>query len=209
MLSDLTVDAFLQELAGPSAAPGGGTAAALAGASGAALVSMVCNLTLGRKKYADVAGKMQVVLQEAQELQQTLLELMEKDARAYDAVMAAYRLPRDTAEQKAARTAAIQEGLKGATRVPMETLRACVRVLELAAEAVAHGNVNVVSDGGAGVQTAYAGLMTAAINVRINLNAITDEAFIAEQTAEMEDLLAAGTAARDRAWQTVLQKLGA
>lgn len=208
MLSDLSVREFLDELAGASAAPGGGSAAGLAGGQGAALVSMVCELTIGRKKYADVAPEMQAVLTQARSLQQLLLELMERDARSYDAVMAAYSLPKGSPEQKAARSAAIQEGLKGATEVPVQTLAACVQVLELAKVAVAKGNINVVSDGGAGVLAAYAGLMTAAINVRINLNAIVDEVFVQEQEAKMRALVSAGQAARDQAWQIVRDKLG-
>ncbi len=208
MLSEMTVRAFLEELAGPSAAPGGGSAAALAGAQGAALISMVAELTIGRKKYAGVEAEMQTVRRQARSLQARLLDLMEQDARSYDAVMEAYRLPKETPEQKAARVAAIQAGLKGATEVPLQTLAACAEVLELAVEAVDKGNVNVVSDGGAGVQSAYAGLVTAAINVRINLNAIKDQAFVQEYEARMQTLLTAGSDARDRAWQIVRTKLG-
>lgn len=208
MLTSLSVQQFLSELAKGSATPGGGTAAGLAGAQGAALLAMVCNLTIGRKKYADVEEEMQEALDKAERLRLRLMELMEEDTRAFDGVMAAYRLPKDTPEQKAARSAAIQAGLKEATRTPMETLTACVDVLELAPLVVKNGNPNVISDGGAGVLSAHAGMMTAALNVRINLNAIKDEAFVAAQTEQMETLIARGNEAKDRAWVIVSERLG-
>jgi len=208
MLTSLSVQQFLSELAKGSATPGGGTAAGLAGAQGAALLAMVCNLTIGRKKYADVEEEMQEALDKAERLRLRLMELMEEDTRAFDGVMAAYRLPKDTPEQKAARSAAIQAGLKEATRTPMETLTACVDVLELAPLVVKNGNPNVISDGGAGVLSAHAGMMTAALNVRINLNAIKDEAFVAAQTEQMENFIARGNEAKDRAWVIVSERLG-
>jgi formiminotetrahydrofolate cyclodeaminase len=208
MLTDLTIQQFLSELAKGSATPGGGSAAGLAGAQGAALLSMVCNLTIGRKKYADVEESMQAALDKAERLRLRLTELIEEDTRAFDSVMAAYKLPKETPEQKAARSAAIQAGLKEATRTPMETLESCVAVLELAPEVVGKGNPNVISDGGAGVLSAHTGMMIAALNVRINLNAIKDEAFVAEQSARMDALIARGDAAKEAAWATVVERLG-
>ena len=122
--------------------------------------------------------------------------------------MAAYQMPKDTSEAKAARSAAIQEGLKTATAVPLETLEACVEVLELCPDVLAKGNPNVVSDGGAGVLAAYAGMMTAALNVRINLNAIKDAAFVEASEARMEALLARGEKAREQAWAVAAERLG-
>lgn len=208
MLVTMTIQQFLSELAKGTATPGGGSAAGLAGAQGAALLSMVCNLTIGRKKYAEVEAEMEAALDKAERLRLRLVELMDEDTRAFDGVMAAYRLPKDTPEQKAARSAAIQAGLKEATRTPMETLDACVAVLELAPQVVSKGNPNVISDGGAGILAAHAGVMTAALNVRINLNAIKDEAFVAEQSAKMADLIARGDAAKEKAWAIVSQRLG-
>ncbi len=208
MLVTMTIQQFLSELAKGTATPGGGSAAGLAGAQGAALLSMVCNLTIGRKKYAEVEAEMEAALDKAERLRLRLVELMDEDTRAFDGVMAAYRLPKDTPEQKAARSAAIQAGLKEATRTPMETLDVCVAVLELAPQVVSKGNPNVISDGGAGILAAHAGVMTAALNVRINLNAIKDEAFVAEQSAKMADLIARGDAAKEKAWAIVSQRLG-
>lgn len=208
MLITLPVRQFLYELSQGSATPGGGSAAGLSGAQGAALLAMVCNLTIGRKKYAHVEADMQIALEKALQLRDRLLELIEEDAHAFDSVMDAYRLPKDTPEQKAARSAAIQAGLKEASRTPLETLQACVEVLELAPEVVSKGNPNVISDGGAGILSAHAGMMTAALNVKINLNAIKDEAFVAEQSARMDALIARGEAAKEKAWAIVAQRLG-
>ena len=208
MLITMSVQDFLSELAGGSATPGGGSAAGLAGAQGAALLSMVCNLTIGRKKYAGVENEMKLALDQAEGLRQRLIALIEEDVRAFDGVMAAYRLPKETPEQKAARSAAIQAGLKEATRTPMETLTACVAVLELAPGVVAKGNPNVISDGGAGVLSAHAGMMTAALNVRINLNAIKDNVFVVEQNTHMDELIARGDAAKETAWAIVSERLG-
>ncbi len=208
MLITLPVRQFLYELSSGSATPGGGSAAGLSGAQGAALLAMVCHLTVGRKKYADVEAEMQVALDKALRLRDRLMELIEEDAHAFDSVMDAYRLPKDTPEQQAARRAAIQAGLKEATRTPLETLRSCVAVLELAPEVVSKGNPNVISDGGAGVISAHAGMMIAALNVQINLNAIKDQDFVAEKTAEMKALIARGNEAKEKAWAIVSERLG-
>lgn len=208
MLSEQRVKQFLQELAGPEAAPGGGAAAALAGAQAAALISMVCRLTLGRKKYAEVAAAMETALSQAEALRLQLIELMDRDARAYDGVMVAYKLPKDTPAEQETRQAAIQQGLQQAARVPLETMAACVQVLELAPEVLARGNPNVISDGGAGVLSAHAGMMTALLNVAINLNAITDAAFVTAARAAMEALRARGDAAQAAAWAIVCAHLG-
>jgi len=208
MLTTLSVETFVKELASGSATPGGGSAAGLAGAQGAALLMMVCNLTIGRKKYVEVEEEMKAALARGELLRDRLLALIEADVRAFDGVMAAYRMPKETPEQKEARSAAIQEGLKQATRTPMETLEACVAVLELAPGVVAEGNPNVISDGGAGVLSAHAGMMIAALNVRINLNAIKDEVFVAEQSARMADFIARGDAAKANAWAIVAERLG-
>jgi len=208
MLTTLSLQEFSSELSQGTATPGGGSVAGLAGAQGAALLAMVCNLTIGRKKYADVEEMMIKARGAAVDLRQTLLGLMEADVRAFDGVMAAYKLPKNTPEQKIARSAAIQAGLKEATRTPMETLIACVDVLELAPQVITAGNPNVISDGGAGVLSAHAGMMIAALNVRINLNAIKDEAFVAEQSIRMDALIARGDAVKARAWAIVSERLG-
>ncbi len=207
MLIDLTLREFLDRLASSAPTPGGGSAAALAGAQGAALVSMVCNLTIGKKKYAGVEAEMKDVLARSEALRAKLMDLVDRDAAAFDKVSAAYAMPKETEEQKAARRAAIQEALKGAEAVPMETVEACVDVVRLAIIAAEKGNVNVVSDAAVGGILGHAGAHSAADNVRINLNFIKDEAFVAREREKLEKLLAEVDEAKARLMEAVGGKL--
>ena len=125
MLTEKAVSQFLDELASNSPAPGGGSVAALAGAAGAALASMVCNLTIGKKKYVDVQGEMVAVLQQTEALRNELAALIDKDTEVFNTVMAAYGLPKGTEQEQAARTAAIQEATKSATLVPLQVMTVC------------------------------------------------------------------------------------
>ncbi len=186
MLIDLTIRDYLDHLASATPTPGGGAAAALAGAQGAALISMVCNLTVGKKKYADVKEEMTAVLGRSEALRVTLTELIDRDAAAFDRVSEAYRLPKGSDEEKAIRRAAIQEALKGAEAVPMETVAACLEVIRLAIVAAQKGNKNVVSDAAVGGIMGHAGLLGAADNVRINLSLIKDETFVRQERARLE-----------------------
>ena len=208
MLYDLTIRTYIEMLASSEPSPGGGATAALNGAQGAALVSMVCNLTIGREKYAEFEAEMIKIRHSSEQLRTLLTDLIHEDSTAFDGVMAAYRMPKTTPEEKTARSFAIQEGLKHATYVPLRTLEACVAVLELAPGVIANGNPNVASDGGAGVLAAHAGMMTAALNVRINLNAIKDEMFVVESENLMKALLARGDTARRSAWIIASERLG-
>lgn len=168
-------------MAGKGATPGGGAVAAVAGAMGAALVSMVANLTVGRKKYAAVEGEMQALLAEATTLQAQLLELADRDQAAFAAVMEAYKLPKDSPE----RPAAVEQAYQGACLVPLETARLCARVVELCALAAEKGNPNAKSDAESGAHLARAALRSARENVLINLKEITDPAFRARMEAEL------------------------
>jgi formiminotetrahydrofolate cyclodeaminase len=189
MLSEKPVSTFLDELASSAPAPGGGSAAALGAAIGAALVSMVANLTVGKKKYADVQNDIQRILAQSEELRHKCLELLERDVAAYTEVSKAYKMPRDTEEQKEARTAAVQKALKGATAVPMELAGACVEILNLCPESSEKGNVRAVSDVGVGALMAEAALRAAALNVLINLGSIKDEDFVQEGQRRLDALL--------------------
>ena len=189
MLSEKPVTTFLDELASSAPAPGGGSAAALAAAIGAALVSMVANLTVGKKKYADVQDDIQRILSQSEALRHKCLELLESDVAAYTEVSVAYKMPRDTEEQKEARSAAIQKALKGATAVPMELAEACVEILNLCPESADKGNVRAVSDVGVGALMAEAALRAAALNVLINLGSIKDEAFVQKEHVRLNALL--------------------
>ncbi|MBU0494902.1 MAG: cyclodeaminase/cyclohydrolase family protein [Chloroflexi bacterium] len=206
-LVDKPVTQFLDELASKSPAPGGGSVAALSGALGAALVSMVCNLTLGKKKYADVQSEIEDLLAQSEDLRRGLVDLLEADVAAYTAVSQAMKLPRDTDEQKAHRDAEMDVALKNATEVPLRVARACAAVMDLCQPAAEKGNVNAVSDAGVAVLMAEAGLRSAALNVLINLGWIKDEAFVTAKRTELDRLLAGRPALRDEVYDYVASKL--
>lgn len=202
-----SIAAFLDALAGSSPTPGGGSVAALSGAQGAALVSMVCNLTMGKKKYAAVQDEIAHLLEQSEALRRELTDLIQADVEAFDNVSAAYKLPQESEEQKSARTAAIQQALKAATVVPMRVAEACARVLDLCAPVAEKGNRNAVSDAGVAALMAEAGLRGAALNVLINLKAIHDDAFCTEMGRKLEDLLRGKPALKDEIYDAVVNKL--
>lgn len=184
----MTLEQFHDELASASPAPGGGSAAAMAGALGAALVAMVARLTIGRKTYQDVSAEFENLLPRADALRAELLQLMVHDADAYRRVMDAYQLPKDTDAAKTARADAIQSALQHAANVPLRVAQACAEILEMAQRAAARGNKNAASDAGAGALMAEAGLRAALLNVEINLGLIQDERFVARLRAEIQPL---------------------
>ncbi len=203
MLTQQPLQEFLDNLASDTAVPGGGSVAATAGAMAAALVSMVCNLTIGREKYAAVEAQMQETLARSEALRRRLTELVEEDVAAFNAVMNAFKLPKQTEEEKEARRAAIQEGYKQATIVPLETARACAELIRLAKTVIENGNPNAASDGGVAVLCAQAGLKGAALNVLINLSSIKDQAFVSEHQAALDDILAEHDALAHDVYQTL------
>lgn len=207
MSQTLELSTFLDDLASGQPTPGGGSAAALAGALAAALAAMVANLTMGRKHYVDVEPQMQAVQQQAEEVRSRLTSLVAEDAAAYEQVRAAYRLPKDTAEQQAARHAAVQAAMQGASMTPLETMRACMAVLRLAEQAVTLGNINAATDGAVGALLAQAGLRGAALNVRVNLGDIEDEAFCAASEQTVTALLAEAEAISTRVLAAVEARL--
>lgn len=179
-LDQTAIGTFLDALASAQPVPGGGAASALTGAMGAALVSMVCNLTLGRPRYAAVEVAMREILASSEEARRRLVSLGEEDARVYGSVSAAYKLPRSTDEERAVRKLAIQSALKLAVAPPLAVMAACRALVPLSLQVAAHGNPNVVSDAGAAGELAAAGVRTAILNVRINLAEIEDQKFVAE-----------------------------
>jgi methenyltetrahydrofolate cyclohydrolase len=207
MLADKTLRVFLDELASSAPAPGGGSVAAVSGALGAALVSMVCNLTLGKKKYESVQADIAQLLQGSEKLRGRLLDLMEKDIMVYTGVSAAYKMPRETEAEKKARNDAIQSALKEATTVPMQVAEACVEVLDLCTPAAEKGNVNAVSDAGVAALAAETGLRSAALNVLINLGVIEDKAFVQEQRTKLDQLLSGKPELKERVYTLVVCKL--
>ncbi len=179
---------FLDEVAAATAAPGGGSAAAYAGALGAALVEMVAGLTLGKKKYAGVEAEMQAIRDQARILRKELTSAVEDDAAAFEAVMGAFKLPKETEEQQKTRNAAIQLATLNAARVPLHTVQNAVKVMELAAACAKDGNLNAISDAMSGAAIARAALTAAGYNVRINLNTLEDKSAGEKMLKELLEL---------------------
>ena len=165
---------FIDELAAPTPTPGGGSAAAYSAAMGAGLVSMVAGLTMGKKKYAEVEAQMQAIRVHAEKLRGELASAVDTDAAAFEAVMGAFRLPKDTPEQKKARTSSIQSATLNAAHVPLHVAEGAVRVMELALRCVESANVNAISDAASAAAMAKAGLTAAGYNVRINVASLPD-----------------------------------
>jgi len=208
-LADLTVRDFAERLASHAPVPGGGSASALAGALGAALVEMICALTTGRAEYADVEAVARQAGAAAADLRSALLVAADDDAAAYEAVVMARKLPRGTDDEKAARATAVAEATVGATEVPLRIARLSSEVLELAASMAALGNARAVSDAGVAALLAAAALRGAALNVMINVPYLPDgHPLASEAPARVEELEAAAAAREGQALATVDQRLG-
>src|SRR5574341_1130537 len=173
-MNDLSLSEFCERLASAAPTPGGGTASAVAGALGAALVAMVARTTIGKKKFADRQAAMEAIRDEADKLRGNLLAQAEADARAFDAVLAAYRLPKASPEEEAGRAAAVQEATRGAIAAPLAVCQMARRVLELARRVAAEGNPNAASDAGVAGLLAAAAARGSLLNVRINLPQLAD-----------------------------------
>ncbi|MDA1358067.1 cyclodeaminase/cyclohydrolase family protein [Glycomyces luteolus] len=171
-----TIEDWLTDLASELPAPGGGAAAGMSAAMAAALVSMVCNLTIGKPKFAEHEAVMREALAEAERLRLEALQLAEDDAEAFSGVVAAYKLPKSSDEEKAARTAAIQAGLVEAAAVPLAVARVSAEVIKLSGRILEGSNPNVVSDVAVAASAAKSALESAALNVDINVVAIKDPA---------------------------------
>jgi formiminotetrahydrofolate cyclodeaminase len=207
VIDQLSTRAFLDALAGGNATPGGGSAAAIMGAMGAALVSMVANLTLGKKGYEAVEPQMTQLLREGEALRTRLAGMVAEDVAAFDALMAAYRLPKGSDDERAARGLAIQAGLRAATEAPLACAHACAEVVRLTARAVEHGNLNAISDVGVGALAALAGLRGSALNVQINAPQIKDRAFTGRAMCELDELIAECAPLAERVHARVKEKL--
>ncbi|BBL57829.1 methenyltetrahydrofolate cyclohydrolase [Methylomonas koyamae] len=206
-IKDKSIEIFLDELASKQATPGGGSAAAVMGAQAAALVSMVCNLTIGKPKYAAVELELRDLLGEAEVLRQTLLGMVKADVDVFDKLMACYGLPKTSEQEKAYRSEQIQTVLKEATLVPLACAKACAQAIELSRIAAEKGNLGVISDAGVAVMAAYAGLKSAALNVQINAGGLKDRVFAEAQLAELAGLLSVGEQATAKIYQIVKDKL--
>jgi methenyltetrahydrofolate cyclohydrolase len=208
MIKDQSIQVFLNELASKTSTPGGGSAAAIMGAMGAALVSMVCNLTIGKKNYAEVEEELRSVLARAEAVRERLTDMIQADVEVFDQVMSAYGLPKDTEEQKAARSHAIQVALKAATEVPLDCARVCLEAIKLSQIVAEKGNPSVISDAGVAVLAAYAALRSAALNVYVNAKGIKDEAFVKARLAELEKILEGMDTLTESIYQRIKGNLG-
>ena len=188
-LVDMTVKDYLDLLKSDAPAPGGGSVSALSAAQGVGLVAMVADLTIGREKYAEYQDVCQSAKAGALKLYAEFVEGIDKDTEAFNKVSAAYKLPKDTDEQKAARSAAIREANIGATEVPFETVKLCLEGLKVTETMVGKSNPNAASDLGVAALNLMAGIRGAWLNVKINLPGIKDEALKAkfETGAQMVD----------------------
>ena len=208
MTANSSLVTFLDDLASERPTPGGGGAAAVSGAIGAALVSMVANLTIGKKNYEAVREDLEAVNAKAELLRAELIRAIDEDVVAFNSVMGAYGLPRATDEEKAKRAASIQAAFKDATLAPLRAVKACFDVIRLSAAVAEKGNLNVISDAGVAVLSANAGLRSAALNVFINAKAIKDRDFAEKQIAEVNALLAQAAEMTESVYQTVRTKIG-
>lgn len=179
---------FIEELAAPTATPGGGSAAAYAAAMGAALVAMVAGLTIGKKKYAEVEAQMQAIRVMAESLRKELTQAVEDDSSAFEAVMGAFRLPRQTEEEQTKRNAAIHVATLNAAHVPLRVAKDAVKVMELALKCAKEANINAISDSMSGFAMSRAALTAAGHNVKINLNSLEDKSVGEKMLGELKEL---------------------
>jgi len=186
----VSLSGFVSSIASSTPTPGGGSVSAHVGALAAALAQMVAGLTMGRKKYAAVDAEMKQIALDAADVGNALAALVDADARAYTAVSNAYKLPKEPEDAAVRRREAITDALLGASRVPLDTARACSRVAALAAAVATKGNTNAVSDAGVAALLAEAACRGAAYNVRINVAALEDKSRGASLAAEASELVA-------------------
>jgi formiminotetrahydrofolate cyclodeaminase len=205
---DGTIKAFLDKLATSSPEPGGGSVAAMTGALGAGLVSMVASLTVGKEKYAGVQAEIQSLLAASEQVRTDLQVLVQRDTEVYGAVAEAMKLPRDTEQQKAERDATMQVALKEAAKVPLTIAEQSLKVAELSLTGAEIGNVNAVSDAGVAVLLADAAAQSAALNVKINVGWIEDQEFNRSTWQRVEEILAATAGLRERVMTLTYEKLG-
>ncbi len=188
MLIQQTVSEFLDTTASSSPAPGGGSVSALAGSLGAALTAMVCRLTIGKKKYADVEQSMQDTLTKVEPIKNRCRALIDEDTVAFNGVMAAFGLPKETDEQKSARTRAIHEATRKATLVPLELMRTLNTSLPFVDVVAQKGNANSRSDAGVAALLIGTAARGAALNVYVNLSGLPEDSFREETQLEAEEL---------------------
>ena len=188
MLRTKTIDEFLKVLASDAPTPGGGSVAALNGALGCALLEMVCDLTIGKEKYQEVWRDLEPIKTELEHLREELTDSIDRDAKAYYTVTAAFKMPKGTPEEKSARKEAIQQAFKTAAETPKATARYIHQALKMSVDVAEKGNPNVLSDAGTAAACLHAGMLAALMNIAINIGSIKDEAYVHQMKKEMEFL---------------------
>ena len=207
MIKDMTIQTFLDELASKASTPGGGGGAAVNGAIGAALISMVANFTIGKKGYEDVHDEFTSILNQSEDLRSKLTDAIKDDVDVFNRVMAAYGMSKETEDEKKLRTEAIQSALKEATDVPLACAKLCREVIDLSESAAENGNTNVISDAGVALLAGYAGLRRAALNVYINIGGIKDKEFADDRRQQLETLLDGIEIFKENVYELVKSKL--
>lgn len=206
-LAELKVQGFTELLASDAPAPGGGSAAALEGAVGAALTAMVCELTAGKKQYAEYHDLVREVQKQAEDLRLRLVDVMDRDTEAFLLVSNAFAMPKATAEEKAARSAAIQRGLAECTKTPLEVMELAAAMLELTASLLGRFNESAASDLGVAALSLRAGIQGAWLNVLINVGSLKDQTLAAACRTRGEALLEKALPLADRIYETIAASL--
>ncbi len=206
-LVDMQVKEYLDILISDEPAPGGGSVSALAGAQGAALLSMVCDLTIMKKKYADDHELCKGLKAEAVTLYEDLSAAVDKDTEAYNLIAAAFKMPKESDEDKSARRKAIAEGTLEATKIPFSVMQMGMKGLEIADKLYGHFNFNCASDYGVGVLNLMACIRGAWLNVKINLPGVKDEAFAAQCEAEGKEIMTKGEEIARRLYAKIEEEL--
>ncbi len=188
MLSEMYLKDFLDKTASSDAIPGGGSVAALSSSLAAALTIMVANLTIGKKKYANVNDEMLEVVKKLEIRKNEFVQLIDKDANSFSSVLQAFKMPKDTDEEKSLRTEAIQDGMKYAAKVPLGVAIDTSKLFKSIEYIVINGNSNAVTDGLVAAMMARTAIKSALYNVKINLSSIKDEAYVEELTAQVQEL---------------------
>ena len=206
-LAELKTAGFTDLLASDAPAPGGGSAAALEGALGAALTAMVCGLTVGKKKYAEYQELAEEAQKKATDLKARFVDVMDRDTEAFNVVSAAFGMPKATDEEKAARSAAIQKGLEGCTKTPFEMMELAVETLELTASILGKSNDSAASDLGVSALSLRAAIQGAWLNVLINIGSLKNKELAEDYRAKGETLLAKARPLADQIYDTVVKAM--
>ncbi len=204
-LAEMTITSYLDLLNSDAPAPGGGSASALCGAQGAALVSMVAGLTIGKKKYPLDQELCIEVAKKTSELKDALLAQVDKDTEAFNLVSAAFKLPKETDEEKAARSKAIADATVVATQVPFQTMTLTLETLRYTKSLIGHSNTNAASDLGVSALNLLSCMRGAWLNVLINLGGLEDEAMAKDFRAKGEDMVKTAEKEAEEIYQAILE----